>query len=89
MRTPLGASETTVAPDPADLTESGTAGKGGSVEFEAAIEQGSEWHGLAVTHRKSLSGRRKTSEDAGKPGRFTHVLCKILGFLGIRFHELI
>ena len=37
--------------------ESGIAGDVGAVEFEAeaAVELGSEWLGLAVTHRKSLS----------------------------------
>jgi hypothetical protein len=37
--------------------ESGIAGDVGAVEFEteAAIELGSKWLGLAVTHRESLS----------------------------------
>jgi hypothetical protein len=32
-------------------------------ETEAAVELGSEWLSLVVTHRKSLSGRQEASEN--------------------------
>src|SRR5262249_8227699 len=50
--------------------ESGIAGDVGPVEFEAeaAIELGSKWLCLAVTHQRSLSGWQETSENPGKPG---------------------
>ena len=63
--------------------QSGIAGDVGAVEFEAeaAVELGSEWLGLAVTHRESLSGRQETSENPGKPGSFAQVLCQTQGFI--------
>jgi hypothetical protein len=63
--------------------ESGVAGYGGAVEFEAkaAVELRSERVGLVVTHQKSLSGRQKTSENPGKAGRFAQVLCHTQGFI--------
>ena len=55
----------------------------GAAEFEAeaAVESGSEWLGLAVTHRESLSGRQEMSENPGKPGSFAQVLCQNQGLI--------
>src|SRR5918998_672644 len=63
--------------------QSGIAGDVGAVEFEAeaAVELGSKWLGLAVTHRESLSGRHESSENPGKPGSFAQVLCQNQGLI--------
>jgi hypothetical protein len=55
----------------------------GTVEFEAeaAIELGSKWLRLAVTHQRSLSGWQETSENPGKPGGIAQVLCHTQGFI--------
>src|SRR5262249_3072718 len=61
----------------------GIAGDVGPVEFEAeaAIELGSKWLCLAVTHQRSLSGWQETSENPGNPGGFAQVLCHTQGFI--------
>jgi hypothetical protein len=55
----------------------------GPVEFEeeAAIELGSKWLCLAVTHQRYLSGWQETSENPGKPGGLAQVLCHTQGFI--------
>jgi hypothetical protein len=45
----------------------GRSSKASQGPAEAAVELGSEWRGLAVTHGKSLSWRQERSENSGKP----------------------
>jgi hypothetical protein len=50
-------------------------------EAEAAIELGSKWLGLAVTHWESLLEQQEMSENPANPGGFAQVLCQIHGFI--------